>query len=89
MKTNCWNYINCGRELGGAQVKKYDVCPVLQYRAYHQVNHGYMSGRYCWKIVGTLQNNHIRCSYAEKLGDCILCDFFKLVKKEEGADFVF
>jgi len=27
-------------------------------------------------------------TYAQKLGDCGKCDFFALVKKEEGKDFL-
>lgn len=88
MKINCWDYIDCGRELSGAQVQDLGVCRVLRYKAYHRVNGGYMGGRSCWQIVGTFPEGKIRCSHALELGDCTLCEFFKLVKKEEGADFV-
>lgn len=27
-KINCWEFMKCGRELGGKRVEKYGVCPV-------------------------------------------------------------
>lgn len=88
MKINCWDFMNCGRELSGRLINNLGVCSALRYTAFHGDNSGHMGGRVCWKIVGTFSGGNGECARSEKLGDCQLCDFFKLVKEEEGSNFV-
>lgn len=88
MKVNCWDYMGCGRELSGPKVKELGVCPVVRYTAFHKVNGGYNGGRYCWAVVGTFPKGEIQCPLAEELKDCRKCDFFQLVKQEQGDQFV-
>jgi len=88
MNINCWDYMKCGRELGGKKVNECGVCPVVTYTAFNKINGGYNGGRYCWEIVGTYPISDLRCSHAAKIKDCTLCGFYKLVKKETGKQFV-
>ncbi|MFQ6678567.1 MAG: two-CW domain-containing protein [Fidelibacterota bacterium] len=88
MKPNCWDYMKCGREFGGNNVKEYGVCPAVTYTAFHRINEGYNGGRYCWEIVGTFPTSNLRCSHAALIKDCTLCKFYKLVEKESGNQFV-
>ncbi len=87
MKINCWEYMHCGRELGGNKVKEYGVCPAVTFIAFNKTNGGYNGGRYCWQIAGTFPRSNARCSYASQLEDCTQCDFYRLVQKEEGSNF--
>ncbi len=86
MKTNCWDQMLCGRELSGEAVKQFGVCPVIKYSGYNRINRGYNGGRYCWRIVGTFVEEAY-CPVAKELGDCIICEFYKRVKQEEGENF--
>lgn len=63
---NCWEFKKCGREAGGANVKELGTCP-----AYPNL------GRVCARVVGTLCGGKVQGTYAEKLGDCMLCDFYR------------
>jgi hypothetical protein len=38
-------------------------------------------------IAGTLCGGKVQGDYAQKYKSCINCEFYKLVKKEEGLDF--
>jgi hypothetical protein len=88
MKINCWDYMKCGRELGGKKVAECGVCPAVTYTAFHRINGGYNGGRYCWEIVGTFPESNLRCSHAAQIKDCTLCNFYKLVEKETEEYFV-
>lgn len=88
MKTNCWEYLDCGRELSGSQVKESGVCPAVTYSAFHGTNGGYNGGRYCWEVAGTFPIGAIRCPQALVLENCSFCQFYKLVVEEEGKEFV-
>lgn len=87
MKVNCWDYMNCGREIGGVRVKNLGHCPAMTYTAFHGTNGGFRSGRYCWYVAGSFHKDPPECSHVSKVGDCLDCDFFNLVKKEEGDSF--
>jgi hypothetical protein len=86
MKTNCWDHMLCGRELSGDAVKQFGVCPVVKYSGYNRVNGGYNGGRYCWRLVGTFIDE-VCCPKALELGDCKKCEFYQIVKHEEGESF--
>ncbi|MFH1423147.1 MAG: two-CW domain-containing protein [Planctomycetota bacterium] len=87
MKMNCWEYKKCGREPGGDKVDEFGICPATTDNACTGKNDGKNAGRYCWKIAGTLCGGKIQGSFALKLMNCIMCDFFKRVKAEEGTNF--
>jgi len=87
MQTNCWEAKKCGRQPGGPRAKELGVCPAATATNLHGKNSGINAGRYCWKISGTLCGGKIQGSFASKVGNCMACDFFKVVKIEEGANF--
>lgn len=72
MALNCWEYKKCGREAGGAKEKELGKCPVYP-------DHG----RDCWFVAGTLCGGKVQGSYAEKLGNCQLCEFYQKVNRGE------
>ena len=84
-KVNCWEYEKCGRQPGGAHVDDMGVCPAATNGA--GGNGGVHAGRVCWAVAGTYCKGKVQGRFAQKLPECMQCDFYKLVKKEEGADF--
>ena len=70
---NCWEFMQCGREAGGANVHELGVC-----RAYP--NHG----RQCAKVAGTLRDGRVQGSYAMKIFDCVRCDFYNSPNYDHG-----
>ena len=86
-KTNCWEYKKCGREPGGSRSAELGVCPAATEHSTNGVNNGKNGGRACWVLTGTLCGGQVQGTFAVKLGNCIKCEFYKLVMKEEGVDF--
>ena len=71
---NCWEFMNCGREGGGANEEELGTCP-----AYPD------NGRRCARIAGTLCAGKVEGTFAVKLGDCIRCDFYNSEHYDEEA----
>jgi methyl-accepting chemotaxis protein len=86
-RQNCWTYKQCKREPGGAKTGELGVCPAATDLAHEGVNQGQKGGRYCWKVTGTLCGGNVQGSFANKLTSCMACDFFKMVREQEGAEF--
>lgn len=72
MATNCWEQKNCGRIPGGAKAAELGVCPA-------HPDHG----RDCWAVAGTLCGGQVQGAFAEKIGNCRQCDFYKGVMMGE------
>jgi len=87
-KKNCWEVKNCGRQPGGAKAKELGICIASTEIRTNGVNGGKNGGRACWAITGTLCGGKIQGTYAEKLGNCMKCEFYQAVRKEEGASVV-
>ena len=87
MKMNCWDFMNCGREVDGSMVKSLGNCPAFTFTSFQGTNNGFHSGRYCWYVAGTYSKTEPKCSHLHKIEDCSKCSFLKLVKNEEGAMF--
>ncbi len=85
VKKNCWEFKKCGREPGGAYVKEMGVCPSAIEIRLDGINYGRNAGRTCWALTGTLCDGRVQGTFAGKLGNCLLCDFYQLVKREEGV----
>ena len=66
--SNCWEVKKCGREPGGAKVSERGVCPAFP-------DHG----RDCWMAAGTFCGGEVQGTFAEKLGNCQGCDFYRKV----------
>ncbi|MDH5402025.1 MAG: hypothetical protein OEZ01_12690 [Candidatus Heimdallarchaeota archaeon] len=87
-KLTCWEFKKCGREPNGLKVDEFGVCPAAVADSNIPMNDTCGAGRSCWTIANTFCDNKVQGIFASKLVDCMVCDFFKEVKKEEGKDFV-
>ncbi|MEI7813017.1 MAG: hypothetical protein WCJ01_11445 [Ignavibacteria bacterium] len=88
VKINCWEYKKCGREIDGERENDLGICPVVRNYTHSGRNGGKGAGRICWEIAGTLCQDIIQGTFAMKEMNCKQCDFFELVKSEEGEKFV-
>ena len=88
-KLNCWEYKKCGRQPQGPHVKDMGLCPASMETALDDVHEGANAGRACWVISGTLCKGEIQGTFANKYKNCEVCDFYQLVRKEEGPNFVY
>ena len=82
LKINCWEFLNCSYGPGSK-----NPCPSAKDETSNGVNGGKYAGRMCWPMPDTLCFNKPMGSFAEKRDLCFSCDFFHLVKKEEGSNF--
>ena len=87
-KQNCWEFKNCGRQPGGAKVAELGVCIAATETRTNGINSGKNGGRACWAISGTLCGGKVQGTHAEKVGNCLKCEFYQIVRKEEGVAFV-
>lgn len=62
---NCWEYMKCGREVGGAHAREMGVCP-----AYPD------DGRRCARVAGTFCGGEVQGTFAQKLQSCFNCSFY-------------
>lgn len=85
-KLNCWEFKECGREKGGANVAELGVCPASIDKVLHGVHDGENCGRACWVMEGTLCAASVQGSFLEKFKKCIACNFFHEVEAQEGRD---
>lgn len=83
--TNCWDFHRCGRQPGGAKEKEIGVCPVTTAKAFDGMHAGKNGGRVCWAISSTLCKGERQGNFANKAKDCLQCDFYNLVHREEGT----
>ena len=88
MKTNCWEFKKCGREPGGGKAKELGVCLAATAKAVDGVHGGKNGGRACWAVCGTLCGGEVQGTFADKIGNCKVCDFYKLVWNENLDDFI-
>ncbi len=87
-KLNCWEYKKCGRELGGVNVHELWVCPATTEERLNGAHGGKNAGRACWVVEGSMCGGKMQGTFAQKYGNCVICDFFKITKEEEGTDFI-
>jgi len=85
-KVNCWEWKKCGRQLGGTKVAQLGTCPAATERRIHGANTGVNGGRACWLVAGTLCGETVQGTFAAKLSNCMNCDFYNVVVKEEGVN---
>ena len=86
MGLNCWDFKKCGRQPGGSRVSELGVCPASTSAKGHGLNGGLNGGRICWALTGTLCGGKVQGTFAEKLGNCQECEFYLLVRTEQGKD---
>jgi len=83
--SNCWEHKACGRQPGGQHVSDLGVCPAATFTEAEGINRGQSGGRICWAIAGTFCGGRVQGSMANKLGDCLRCEFYTKVASEEPA----
>jgi hypothetical protein len=88
-KLNCWEYKRCGRQPQGTHVKELGLCPASVEWSLDDVHEGTNAGRSCWTVSGTLCKGQVQGTFAQKYKNCEICDFYQLVRKEEGPNFVY
>ena len=88
MTQNCWQFKKCGREPGGVKIEELGICSAASDERYDGNNAGKNGGRYCWKVAGTLCGGTVQGTYAQKLINCVSCDFYKKVRLEGGDNFL-
>ncbi|MGQ9616627.1 MAG: GAF domain-containing sensor histidine kinase [Spirochaetota bacterium] len=81
-KINCWEYLKCRY---GPSTD--NPCPVAVDRTSNGVNDGINAGRICWTVPDTLCYDKPMGQFSEKRDICFSCDFYKLVRREEGELF--
>jgi hypothetical protein len=86
-KDNCWEFKRCGRQPGGEKVKELGVCPASVETRTDGVNSGLNGGRACWAITGTFCGGKVQGTHAAKIGNCMNCEFYQIVQKEERPNF--
>lgn len=87
-KVNCWEYKKCGREPGGNKVEELGICPAAIEEKTDGMNGGKNGGRTCWAISGTLCGGKVQGTHAAKEGNCLNCDFYQKVQREERPIFI-
>lgn len=87
-KLNCWEVKKCGREENGPKVAELGVCLAATEAAVDGINAGKNGGRACWALAGTLCGGKVQGTFANKAGNCLDCEVYKLVEGEEGTDFI-
>ncbi len=86
-KRNCWSFKRCGREPGGKNVRDLGTCPASVEHKLSGIHEGDCAGRACWVVAGTLCNGRQQGTFAQKYHNCEICDFYQMVKEEEGLKF--
>ena len=86
-KLNCWEFKKCGRESGGGKVRELGICPASTERLLDGMHHGENAGRSCWVVAGTFCGGAVQGSFAKKFENCEQCEFYAVVRKEEGLKF--
>jgi len=84
---NCWEFMKCERQPGGSKTDHLGVCLAATNESHDGINDGKYAGRNCWKLSGTLCGGKVQGSFAQKLHNCLQCDFFKYVREQEGSTF--
>jgi len=87
-RMNCWEFFACGRERGGSRENELGVCPAAGAVELNGINDGACGGRACWAIAGTLCGGKVQGKYAQKLGDCLKCDFHTFVRHQQREKYV-
>ena len=83
MPTNCWEFMDCGREPGGARASERGICPSTIDLTLNGAHGGRNAGRACWVVAGTFCDSLLQGTYARKISSCEQCDFYQLVRSED------
>jgi len=81
---NCWEFKKCGRETGGSKCVELGVCPAASTTKAGGIHGGVNGGRSCWAISGTFCGGKVQGTFAQKIFNCMECDFYKSTIADEG-----
>lgn len=84
---NCWEFKRCGRQPEGDNTEEMGLCPATTDSRLDGVHNGVNAGRACWVIAGTFCDGEIQGTFVEKKTNCVKCNFYQLVSKEEFGNF--
>lgn len=82
---NCWEFLGCGREVGGDKTDELGVCPAAIFTAADGFCGGTNGGRACAYITGTFCSGTVQGTYKDKEKHCAECEFYLLLKGEHGS----
>lgn len=82
---NCWEFMKCGREENGDKSAELGVCPAHTEPRLNGIHGGINAGRACWVVAGTFCGGQVQGTFAEKEHNCLACDFYDLVRREERS----
>lgn len=85
---NCWDFLDCGRELGGRNAYEMGVCPAATFVWFDGLHGGKNAGRTCWIIGGTMCYGKVQGSFDEKFKECGKCEFYRTVREKEGENMI-
>jgi hypothetical protein len=85
---NCWDVMQCGLGPGQSGGSGAGTCPAALEERLDGCNDGVNAGRACWVVAGTLCGGEPQGRFAEKVGGCMECDFYRRVKHEQGPDYL-
>jgi len=88
-KLNCWEYKKCGRQPQGPHVRDMGLCPASLEQVLDDVHDGTNAGRACWVVSGTMCQGETQGTFSQKYKNCEVCDFYQLVRREEGPGFIY
>ncbi len=84
---NCWDLAKCGREVGGENIDALGVCPAATFTEADGFCGGTNGGRACAFIAGTYCSGVIQGTHEDKLKDCVRCEVFRQLRKEQPEEF--
>ncbi|OIP29025.1 MAG: hypothetical protein AUK47_28490 [Deltaproteobacteria bacterium CG2_30_63_29] len=88
-RINCWEFTQCGAELGGPNSLENGPCPASTETRLNGVHGGKNGGRACWVVAGN-QCAGLPCgTFAKTFSSCYECDFYHGVHTREWPDFTF
>lgn len=87
-RKNCWEFMGCGREVGGRRAKKNGACPASTETSLHAIHGGKNAGRACWTINGTLCRSGPPDELEKKKVFCESCSFYRSLLQEEHPHLI-
>jgi len=87
MALNCWEFMRCGREPGGALTAERGVCPAALYAPANGYLDGANGGRACCFVTGTFCEEILQGTYRDKSKECWDCEFYRRLRRDHGAAF--
>lgn len=83
-KPNCWEVKACGKCI---TIAGDEACPVCKETKAHGIHDGVNAGRTCWVIPHTKCGGSTQGSFGSKFDNCVVCNFYKMVKEQERGSF--